>query len=63
MERKKPLNFILLIVVIILGGTLFKQFNFEQLRFKHNGLAIIYLITFVACMYLLLKKDKDRSEN
>jgi hypothetical protein len=59
MENKKGINFFLGIVAIILGWTLFKQFDFENLKFKNTGLAIIYIVTFVFSIYFLMKNYKN----
>jgi predicted ferric reductase len=59
MENKKGINFFLGIVAIILGWTLFKQFDFENLKFKHTGLAIIYIVTFVFSISVLIKNYKN----
>ncbi len=61
MENKKSLNFFFVIIAAILGWTLFKQFDFDNLKFKHTGLAIIYIIVFAFSIYLLFKKNKKSS--
>ncbi len=63
MEMKKNLNFILFIIVIILGVTLFKHFDFENLKFEKPKLAVVYIITFTASLYLLIKRPKENSIN
>jgi len=60
MEKKKTRSFTLIIAAIILGATLFKQFDFKTLKFEHTGLAIVYIIVFVASVYLLIKGSKNR---
>ena len=62
MENKKPLVFTFSIIAIILGVTLFKQFDFEKLRFEKTGSAIIYIIVFVICIYFLIKSRKNQPE-
>ncbi|PZR37316.1 MAG: hypothetical protein DI538_12595 [Azospira oryzae] len=62
MENKKSLNFIFLIVAIIVGVALWKQFDVGSLKFKQTGLAIVYLITFVFSIYLLVKDYRKRPE-
>ncbi len=62
MENKKVLSFALIIVAIILGVTLFKQFDFDNLKFKHTGLAIVYMVTFVFAIYFLVRNSKKRTE-
>ena len=62
MATKKGLNFFFLIIAIILGWTLFKQFDFENLKFEKTGLAILYMVVFVISIYLLVKNYKHRPE-
>jgi len=59
MGNKKPLSFTLIIVAIILGWTLFKQFDFEALTFKHPALAVVYIVTFVASIWFLIRNNKN----
>jgi DNA-binding transcriptional regulator of glucitol operon len=60
MENKKAVNFIMVFIAIILGWTLFKQFDFESLKFKNTGLAIVYMITFSFSIYCLIKDYKNK---
>ncbi|PCI32639.1 MAG: hypothetical protein COB60_09265 [Flavobacteriaceae bacterium] len=60
MENKKSLNFFFVIIAIILGRTLFKQFDFENLKFEHTGIAIVYIVVFVLAIYFLIKNYKKR---
>lgn len=62
MENRRTFSFTLSIVAIILGVTLFKQFDFKNLRFEQPALAVIYIIVFVASVYFLVRKPKNRSE-
>lgn len=58
MEKKKAITFTFAIVAIILGVTLFKQFDFKNFRFEKTGLAIVYLIAFIISVYILIKNSK-----
>ena len=60
MDNKKGINFMWLIIAFILGTTLFKHFNFQTLRFKMPALDIIFLITFIATIYIIIKDYKKR---
>jgi uncharacterized membrane protein YccC len=62
MENKKVLTFTLTIVAIILGVTLFKQFDFETLRFANTGLAIVYMIGFAISVYFLVNNRRGTSK-
>ena len=65
MEKDKAPVFMLRIVAIILGVTLYKHFDFSTFKFQDTPIDIIYLITFVAVVYVLIKdasktaKSKD----
>jgi predicted ferric reductase len=60
MEKKKAVSFTFSIVAIILGVTLFKQFDFQNLRFEKTGLAIVYLIGFIISIYILINNSKNK---
>lgn len=58
MENKKALLFTFWVVAIILGVTLFKQFDFQNFKFENTGLAIIYAIVFIFSVYYIIKNSK-----
>lgn len=60
MENSKTLSFTLIVVAVILGVTLFKQFDFEHLKFEKTGLAIVYLIAFVISVFVLVKNSRRK---
>lgn len=62
MENKKVVNFIFWIVAIILGVTLFKQFDFETFKFEKPALAVIYFLCFAFSVFILVKNSKKGSE-
>ena len=62
MDNKKSLNFVFVIIALILGWTLFKQFDFENLKFEKTGLAIVYIIGLVISIYFLIRNYKKRPE-
>lgn len=62
MENKKTLSFTLSIIAIILGVTLFKQFDFKNLKFENTRLAIVYIIGFTISLYFLMKNYKSPSK-
>lgn len=53
MENKKRLPFTFTIIAIILGVILFRQFDFENLRFEKPWLAVVYIIGFLISIYAL----------
>jgi len=62
MENKKPITFIFWVIAIILGVTLYKQFDFQNLKFEKPALAVLYIIVFVFSVIVLIKNSKKRSE-
>lgn len=60
MSNKKGLSFPLLIIAIVLGWTIFKQFDFENLKFEKPTLAVVYVLTFLMSVYLLVKNFKEK---
>jgi hypothetical protein len=62
MENKKGINFFFAIIAIILGSAIYKQFDFKNLKFEKPALAIVYIITFIACIFFLVKDYRNRPE-
>lgn len=62
MSSKKQYSFPLIIIAIILGFSIYKNFNFETKQFDQLPLTVIYFLTFISSLYLLFKKDKDQKE-
>ncbi|WP_026730562.1 hypothetical protein [Flavobacterium denitrificans] len=58
MENKNTLRFTFSIIAIILGVVLFKQFDFETLKFEKPALAIIYIVVFIFSVFILIKNRK-----
>lgn len=62
MEKRKAPTFTFSVIAIILGVTLYKQFDFENLKFEKPALAVIYIITFLFSIYVIIKNRKKKSE-
>ena len=62
MEKNKAPMFTFTIIAIILGVTLFKQFDFENLKFENTGLAIVYLVVFIFAIYVLIKDFRKKKQ-
>lgn len=60
MSNKKGLSFPLLIIAIVIGATIFKQFNFKTLRFEEPAMAVIYILTFLMTVYFIFKNSKEK---
>ena len=61
MEKRKAPTFTFSVIAIILGVTLYKQFDFENLKFEKPALAVIYIITFLFSIYVIIKNRKKKS--
>jgi hypothetical protein len=55
MQKKASLNIIFLIIAIIVGAGLWREFDTATMKFKNTGLAIVYGLTFLVAVYILLK--------
>ena len=62
MSNKKEYSFPLIIIAVVLGWTIFKQFDFESLKFEKPAMAVVYILTFLMTVYFILKKDKDKEK-
>jgi hypothetical protein len=62
MENKKAPVFTFSIIAIILGVTLYKQFDFNNLKFEKPALATVYIIVFLVSIYILIKNAIKRPE-
>lgn len=60
MSNKKGQPFPLIVIAIVLGATIFKQFDFEHLKFEKPALAVIYIATFLISVYLIVKSFKQK---
>lgn len=62
MNKKKELSFPLIIIAIVLGWTIFKQFDFEKLKFEKPAIAVVYILTFLMTAYFIFKPNKKEVE-
>ncbi|MCP2028716.1 hypothetical protein L1276_003887 [Flavobacterium sp. HSC-32F16] len=64
MENKNNVPvFAFSIIAIILGVVLYRQFDFDTLKFEKPALAVLYLIVFVFSVFVLVKNvRKKRSD-
>ena len=61
MEKKKGMNYFFLMNAIILGSALWKQFDFNTLKFEKPALATLYIVVFVASIYFMIKGFTNQS--
>jgi type IV secretory pathway TrbL component len=60
MEKKKTLNIFSIILIIIIGRALFRQFDFENLEFEKPALAIVYIFAMALSIFFLIKGYKKK---
>ncbi len=60
MKIKIVPNFFFVIIAIILGGALTKQFDFQNSKFEKPALAVVYIIVFIICIVFMIKKSKKK---
>jgi hypothetical protein len=60
MENRKALAFTFGIIALILGVTLFRQFDFERLKFEKTGLAVVYIIGFIISVVILIRTVRNK---
>jgi len=60
MESKKGGVFFFAVIAIIVGSALWKQIDFETMTVDKIGLSILYLITFLFCIFFLIRNLRNR---
>lgn len=58
MNYKVKSNFFSIIILLVVGGALFKQFDFETYTFEKPALAAVYGITLILSIAFMIKKSK-----
>lgn len=62
MKNKRTLSIPFLIIAIIIGVALFKQFDFQTLKFENWALAIVYMVGLAIAVYVLVTSRKSEPE-
>lgn len=60
MKYKLAPNLFSVIIAIILGVALFKQFDFQNFKFEKPALAVVYIFAFIISIGLIVKKSKNK---
>ncbi|HBX63232.1 MAG TPA: hypothetical protein DEG63_09180 [Flavobacteriaceae bacterium] len=58
MKNKIGFNIIFALIAFPIGLALLREFNFQDFTFKNTALGIIYSVTFIFCIFFMLKKKK-----
>lgn len=61
MENSKAPIFTMTIVAIIVGGALYKQFDFKTQTFENPALSALYAITFLLAIFVLVRNNRKRA--
>lgn len=62
MKDKLGFNLIFAIIAFPIGLALLKDTDFDSWTFKKPALDILYLIVFIALIFLIFKKKKEKSK-
>ncbi len=60
MSDKKGPSFPFLIIAIVLGAGIYREFNFETLKFEKPALAAVYILAFVMSVYFIIRGMKAK---
>lgn len=63
MNKKKELSFPLIIIAIVIGSGIYKEFDFNNLEFKNPALAAIYILGFSMSLFFIFRKPKEDKDN
>jgi hypothetical protein len=63
MKNKIGFNIVFAMLAFPLGIALLREFDFETYKFKKTALGVLYLITFVVCIFLMLKKKQQPAKD
>lgn len=62
MKSKIGFNLLFALLAFPIGLALLREFDFNTFTFRKTALGILYLITFIVCIYFMLKKKAKSNE-
>lgn len=62
MQNNNPMTFTLIIVALILGWVLYKDFDFKTFSFEKPAMAAIYGTVFIVSLFVLIKNKIQKRE-
>ena len=62
MQEKKGISIVWLMIGVIVGTALYKQFDASLGTFKNKGLSAVYFVTFAAAVFFLIKGMMNRTQ-
>ncbi len=63
MTNQKTITFILTVIAVVLGLTLLKHFDIKTFTTAKPALDGLYLVVFIACVYIVVKNKRDNENN
>lgn len=60
MSDKKGLSFPFLIIAIVLGAGIYREFDFESFKFEKPALAVVYILAFLMTVYFIIRGIKGK---
>jgi len=60
MKYKIVINFFSVIIILIVGGALYKQFDFQNMTIEKPALAVVYGIALIIGIGFMIKKSKNK---
>jgi hypothetical protein len=55
MEKKSAFSFVLVVSAIIIASALYKQFDFQTLKFQKPALAALYIIVLAVSIGIMVR--------
>ncbi len=62
MKKLLAASFPMKVITLIIGISLFREFNFETLRFRHLPIALVYMFGFGLSLFLIFWGKKEKTE-
>lgn len=62
MKKLLAASFPMQVITLIIGISLFREFDFETLRFRHLPLALVYMFGFGLSLFLILRGKKEEKD-
>ncbi|MDT0559507.1 hypothetical protein RM697_12660 [Ichthyenterobacterium sp. W332] len=60
MKKRKTPSLFLMVIAIIIGSGIYREFDFEQLTFEKPALVVVYSIVFLACIIMMFLEPKTK---
>ena len=60
MKIKIVPNFFSIVIALIVGGALIREFNFQDMTFENPALAVVYSIAFILSIGFMIKRSKNK---